>query len=418
MTLYNYVRLFSPFIFATSFMLSPVQGTTPSFIMLLTLVAFAVVNPDVYKKEIKLFSLFFFIYLSYILISQFGVAVSVFKPAYALPTISQVYSSEPFQASTITQSIYLIPCLISVLLFRKLTFSQGLQLIRYSALFLGLYGIYEVLFYVIFNTSGDFLSNRTFADGQQTGSAFQKLDLGLISIQRLKSLTLEPSVYGYTILPVAVLLSFTKYIKSAAFLAITLLLSTSGTFFLGFATLSTILIFRLLFKIITTGKAPKLIIYFILASLSTLLVISILFPSFFYGLLEFLINKFSGVSQSGTARTGHFILGFDYWLNEMNLFLKLFGVGFGVVRPTNMLMFLLINVGLIGLILYLIIFLYPLYFLPKTEISTGLKLAVVSHLTMSMSAIPEFSVLTPWIFLGLCFSYNKSYVDVINKEPL
>jgi hypothetical protein len=408
MTLYKFIKFFAPLLFATSIILTPVQGTTPSFIMLFCIMGFTLVKPNLYRKEITVFFYCVFLYTLYIILSQIIVALSDFKPAYNLPTITRTYSSAPFQSSIFTQSLYLIPCLICVLVFSRLTFEQSIRVIKVGAVCLAGYGLYEVIFYLLFGTSGDFLSNRTYADGEQTGSAFQSLTIAGFSIQRLKSLTLEPSVYGYSVFLIAIVLAYSGHYKTVFFLALTLILSTSGTFFFGFSVVVLALFFDSIYIGIKKGKASKQFMFFLVTTIVFIFGIYLIFPSFFMGITDFLLNKFTGESTSGIERSSHFSISFDYWLNDLNVFLKMFGVGFGVVRPTNMLMFLLINTGIFGVLLYVSIFIWPLLSLPKTNIAKGLKLATLAHLAMAFASNPEFSLLPCWIILGMCYSHKNN----------
>lgn len=135
-----------------------------------------------------------------------------------------------------TQSIYLFAGFLTFLYIKfcyKTTWDKYLFI---GALLLAFYGIYEIVFFSIFGETGDFLSNRTFGHGDQEsklGSYFQTTSIGIMSIMRLKSLTGEPSMYAFSILPFCIYALHTEKYKIAYLLFATLLLSTSTTAILG-----------------------------------------------------------------------------------------------------------------------------------------------------------------------------------------
>ena len=405
MTLEKYITLGAPFLFCTSIILLPVQGTTPAFVLLLAFIAFLFISPNEYVAEIKVILYTAALFIFFTLISQFFISISHFSPEINLPTVSSVHSINPFQSSLFTQTIYLLPCLISYLIFRNLDFDSGMNIVKIAVWTLCLYGLYEVTYYLIFGMSGDFLSNRTYGEGDKEGSAFQVLQFAGLNILRLKSLTLEPSVFAYTVLPFFILFYYLEWTKSFLLSFLALLLSTSGTFILGFAVFLTYHFFSTMKSALLnqTVKIFDLLLYVLFAALGLYFVIA--FLDLFFEVYSFLESKFSGSSDSGLTRLAHFTIAFDYWWNDLNLGLKIFGVGFGIYRPTNMLTMLLLNVGLVGLLAYISLFLVTAKTLPSNRVGTGLKIALYSHLFMSLASVPEFSVLSGWVLLGISQSY-------------
>jgi len=97
--------------------------------------------------------------------------------------------------------------------------------------------IYEWLYFLVFGESGDFLSNRTYSGGDlfgdvHTGSWFHTIHLGPLTVQRLKSLAGEPSMYAFAILPFWIYALHTHRTFTHVLLFMTLLL-TSTTALLG-----------------------------------------------------------------------------------------------------------------------------------------------------------------------------------------
>ncbi len=101
-----------------------------------------------------------------------------------------------------------------------------------------IYGIYEVVYYVITGSPGDFISNRAFgdqfgrgivrSDGTVNGSSFQQISVGGFNIQRLKALTGEPSMYAMSIFPFWIYFNATSRMRWPVWIiGASLLMSTS-----------------------------------------------------------------------------------------------------------------------------------------------------------------------------------------------
>ena len=412
MKIYDFLKIGAPFYLCTSVILLPIQGTTPAFLQLFLIAALIFIRPKHFSREIYLFVTFVFSYILYVIISQLIVFFSDFQPAYGLPVISKVYSTDAFQNVIFTQSIYLIPCFMAYLGFSRMSFNDGLRILKISAMFLCFYGFYEVAHYIALGSSGDFLTNRSYGNNVKgSGSLFQTISIGGFHFQRLASLTQEPSAFAYTILPLAIIFGSVGLMKTTYTCILALIFSTSGTFFFGSIIPIVYSFWGVVVKGITTLKISRRNVFFLCALFLILIVVFAVFSDGVRDLISKLVDKVSGDSISGQQRGGHFILSFSYWINELNIGLKLFGIGFGITRPTNMLMFLLVNTGLFGLVFYIYFFMRPLFFLPNDRIANGLKIALITHIFMSMASVPEFSILTSWSILGLCYSYRKHFKD-------
>ena len=119
--------------------------------------------------------------------------------------------------------------------------------------------------------------------------------------------------------------------------------------------------------------------------------------------------KITAQSFSGSERLKHFTESIQYWI-ELPVALKLLGVGWGTFRPTNMFSYLLVNVGIFGMIFYCIFFLYPLFMLRKIPSTLYLRAGILSTFIILMFSVPEYSYLPPWFILGI------SYRLIINKK--
>ncbi|MFK0521924.1 hypothetical protein ACINKY_06880 [Paenibacillus illinoisensis] len=300
------------------------------------------------------------------------------------------------RSSLFTQSIYLIAasfvCFYAKYFYKK---EWNKYIFIGTTVFL-IYGFYEWIYYLIFGTSGDFLSNRVFAldfnGDPRLGSMSQRTDAFGLDTLRMKSLTGEPSAFALTVLPLWI---FAIHLRKPLLhipMLLALVLSTSSTAFLG---ILLYFIYRVL-RYHLRDRYCKILIY-----ISTFIII------FNYkkvaSILEFLIiNKVD--SHSGTQRSSSMFTHLEYF-SHMPFFNKLFGVGFGYVRSTDFFSTLLVNSGILGFIFFSIFFLYPIFKLKRNYFNDGLKISLLIIYVSLMISVPEFSYLTTWLFLGI--SYNQ-----------
>lgn len=315
------------------------------------------------------------------------------------------------RSSLFTQSIYLIAASIICFYAKYFYKKEWNKYIFIGTTIFLVYGFYEWFYYLIFGTTGDFLSNRVFAldinGDPRLGSMSQRTDAFGLDTLRMKSLTGEPSAFALTVLPLWI---FAIHLRKPLLhipMLIALILSTSSTAFLG---ILIYFIYRVL-RYHLRDRYCQILIYF-----STILVI--LNYKRVASVLEFLL--FSKIdSQSGSQRSSSMFTHLDYF-SHMPFFNKLFGVGFGYVRSTDFFSTLLVNSGIVGFILFSIFFLYPIFKLKGNYFNDGLKVALLVIYVSLMISVPEFSYLTTWLFLGI--SYNqlareKKSIILYNLNP-
>lgn len=109
------------------------------------------------------------------------------------------YNIKLFRDSLFSQSLYLFMGIITFLFIKEFYNRNWDKWIIYSGSIFSAYGIYEFIFSIIFNMSGDFLSNRIFNLGESISAQF--ILLAGITFQRIDSLSQEPSMYAFTMLP-------------------------------------------------------------------------------------------------------------------------------------------------------------------------------------------------------------------------
>lgn len=148
--------------------------------------------------------------------------------------------------------------------------------------------------------------------------------------------------------------------------------------------------------------------------LLTIIIFNIMYD-YIYDVIQFMIlNKLSffdsslAVGGSGVysslERGNNFMNNIDFWLN-IDIIHKLFGIGFGFIRTTDLCTTLLINIGIIGLAIYCIFVLKRFSIKPKNFIEVGNNSIILVLFITMIIFVPEFGFLSFWLFLGII--YNK-----------
>jgi hypothetical protein len=392
----------------SSFLIIPsIQGTTPgqifAFLSLLVVNVFCghAIKSKFNHDLIVIVSTFIFLNL----LSQLTLSLS--NPNLSnLPLINNRDYSVLLRQSLFTQSLYLIAAVICFLYF-KYFYSRNLdKYIFLSIIFLASYGIYELIFFAIFHKNGDFITNRLFDDFKVPGygSLFQVLQIGSLSISRIKSLTGEPSMYSLTVLPFWIYSFHCKRYKTSFFIMITLLLTFSTMAYLG-------LLIYLFFALIFSRFRYKHLYAIFIGSFFIVIILLIINREFVFSLAnQIFIEK--PESNSGIERYEGYTTTFNFFINS-SIFSKLFGIGFGYVRSTDFFSTLLVNNGIIGFTIYSLFFIYPVVKLDNTFRNTGLKLSLIVIYFIQMIGVPEYSYLSSWLFLGI--SYNELRMSKLLK---
>jgi hypothetical protein len=306
------------------------------------------------------------------------------------------------RTSLFTQSIYLAAVILYagyVYIYYEPSWDKWLIA---AATLLAMYGLYEVAFYAVTGTPGDFLSNRSFGDGSTLrheegtidGSSFQLIYLGSLALERLKSLTGEPSMYALSMVP------FWIYVNTVArtrvpvwILGASLILSTSTTMVVGYVCY--VLIRMMKFKV-----DPIKAILGVLAVCIAAYFARDYLADFFD---QMIVSKLSGSGESGSERSGLFSASVDMWMHA-SFANQIFGVGFGYIRSTDMFSTLLVNTGVVGVVLFTVVTLYPAFKLDWEPKGLALRQCCVAVWVMMMVSVPEFSYLAPWTFVAIAYS--------------
>ncbi|MBP2658163.1 MAG: putative rane protein [Firmicutes bacterium] len=326
-------------------------------------------------------------------LSQLGLLI--WSPNFEnLVMINPYDSSKIFRSTMFTQALYLLAA-FSTFLFSKLFYKRQWDKYIFSGvIFLALYGLFEFIYFLIFNQNGDFISNRVFGDGEiGSGSLFQTMTIGGLGLERLKSLTGEPSMYAFTVLPFWIYTLHTRNKCSSLLFLVTLILSTSTTAIIG-------IIIYLLVRFRYFGIKDSFIKYFLIL----LMIVIILIGPIIMDVIQLLVvDKITLTNISGIDRYNNFINSMDFFINT-SIISKLFGVGFGYIRSTDMFSTLIVNNGIIGFSIISMIFGYPLWKLENNYRNIGLKASLIVIYFTMMISVSEFSYLSIWLFLGMAYN--------------
>lgn len=388
----NYFYVWAIFLPVTSFLLVPsVQGTTIAYVFALASIA-VVVIVSVFKDTVYLNRLFLFVtvYGLLYLLSQFGLLYHSSIDLSGIGLVDPKQTRLYFRSSSVTQSIYLLSGVLTFLYVRRHYRPSWDRYIYYGAIVIAVYGFYEVIYFQLFNANGDFISNRMF--GEHTGSWFQTSQIGSLTVARLKSLTGEPSMAAFTLLPYWIYAVHKGKSKLQWPLLAALLLTTSTTAYVGIALYA--ICRALSYRV--TERLNVWVPYVVL-----IVAVGLYKPISYYFTL-FVWDKFFTDNISGMERQGSFDINMEFYehLPVMN---KLFGIGFGTIRSTDMFSTLLVNVGIVGVVIATLFFVIPILQLKRSNENTGIRIILIVIYVTMMMAVPEFAYLPTWLFLGIAY---------------
>lgn len=384
-----------------SILIAPVQGTTPAFMLILAAVAVLLRGEARYGRLLLFIAGFWLIYTVYMAFSLSGYMID--QPDFSMArTIREVYVYGVVRQTHITQGVYLFSAMLFAFLIYTYFQEAFLKYAYFGILLLAAYGFYEFIFYAIFHTNGDILSNRNFGDldtasagaGEgafATGSMVQSSNLFGSAFMRLKSLVGEPSMYALSVTPFAVYAYARRWWILFAILALSLVLSTSSTAVIG-------LIVGLAYA--EVRQRQEFILY-----IAAALVIGVLLyatsDAIHQALNTVLFEKLD--TASGNERLAVFTnsVGLVF---DGNVIRALFGVGFGTIRSTDMLSNLLANIGIIGLLAYSALLLAPCFLLRNAPDRGAIAATLISLYVMEMVTVSEFSYLPPWFMIALAYA--------------
>jgi hypothetical protein len=336
------------------------------------------------------------------------VAYSFVKPGslFNLTLIEATDRNTYLRSTTVTQLLYLTCCFLTFSFAVVFYDSSWNRWILAGGWFLVIYGTYEIVFHQLTGGYGDFLSNRIMEhDGvEASGSLTQTATIAGLTIMRMKSLTGEPSMFAFTMLPYMIFADSIRKTRTSTVFTLVLLLSTATTAIVAVVVYRALIFFRSFSGGKTRTSAVK---QFIACSTGMILLLVLMYS----GLLSSTYEKLNGTDDTGSGadRSDCAQRNFQFF-EEGNVAVKFFGIGWGVVRSPDFISTLVVNTGIIGTVSFSCIFLLPTFRMRPTPENGELRLIGPLCLLVMLLSVPEFAYPSTWLFLGIV--YNKLRKDL------
>jgi hypothetical protein len=387
----------------TTFLLTPkIQGTTPANVLALLSLGACAFSKRYLQSGLIIAAAF----LTFYIMSQVGLLANGVMSLKRLELIEPLPRSPVFRLTTITQGLYFLACL-ATFLFVRVHFRRGwMPYIFAGAWFLVVYGLYEWGFFLVFKRTGDFLGNRVFvsAGEMHPGSWSQIMTVGPLRLLRVKSITGEPSFFATVAVPYLALAATNRRYLLVCGLTLALLLSFSTSAYLG-------IVFTLGYIAYARGHLDRKILAASCVALVLLVGLAEIFPKTFSWMFA---QKFLGRSMSGERRWIEVVYPIQYF-SELPLLNQLFGIGFGTTYERTLRV--LIDLGLVGMALYILFFAWPLLRLPSKPQLVGIKAAVAALLFYYTTGVGEIFYPSTWMFLGLAYwELDRARLGVESRE--
>jgi hypothetical protein len=390
----------------TSFLIVPsIQGTIPPYLMAFASLALVLPNRenDWFESQraryLSLALLLAGIWLLLLCGSQLAHIVSDRHTFGDLSLIRDDDRRILLRPTLFTQTLYLSACICTALFFRLFFREEWMRYVFWGAWFLALYGIYEWLFFLVFKEPGDFIANRMYGD--HPGSWSQTMQIGPLTLLRIKSTFGEPSWFSAAVIPYFFLaLEYRRRLLAMALL-FCIVFSTSTSAFLGFT-------FAIVFYGVLKRKLNVSLVIAGLLFAAAFAALYFLLPNTFY---EMFTAKIRGENLSGQGRFAHAAAATDAE-GTLTLLNRLFGIGFGY-HYGGVYFAILMNTGWIGMAVYCYAFLKPVLLLPADSRAIPLKVSLATLFVLFYISVSELFLPTTWMFLGLAYwQLDKSRAHV------
>ncbi|TSD67730.1 hypothetical protein FFF34_010180 [Inquilinus sp. KBS0705] len=401
----NIMMLFFP---VTAFLLVPVIPGTTIITVLAGILFFTIPLATLDNKY------WFFTELSYFLAvilalsfcTQFINLITNLKLPKPLILINHNDFTKTFyRKSHLTQSL---PLIVGFIIYGYVKYFSNGSVVKYiywGLRLLCFYALYEFAFYMLTGQNGDFVANRTFGEYEKSASLFQTVDLGGISMMRIKGYTGEPSMFVFTVFPFWVL-SFALKREFDKYLLLTCLVLTFST--TAYACMMLFFGFWVIYK-----RQFQLFYYMCIAVVVACFVLQL---DRFQHLLDSIYNfvfagKLDGQTASSRDRSNAFITHVSYW-SGLNVFSQVFGIGFGYVRSTDFFSTLIVNNGLVGIGIFTWFLLKNLWIkFAEPVIAVCYKAGILLVYIIMMATVPEFAYPSLWIYIALGFVIKDVKLD-------
>jgi len=314
--------------------------------------------------------------------------------------VNQFEASSGFKSSVITQSIYLFTGVLFFLICKFFVIEKWHKFAILGAAASSVFGLLEIVTNLVTGETILLFHNRDFLNSEVTSRYIFTPTITILgfSFQRLNGLSMEPSMFALTTVPFLFIAYKRNMVKSTFIIFIALFMTFSTTAFFGLALFLIYYLIELKRKSIFTQAFVFL--FSILALLMSFRVLIEIFEALFF-------SKFTQSNQSGFERSTNATTTLDFFINDFSIFQKVFGIGFGTVRSTDFISTLLVNSGFIGLVVFLFLFMYPLFSNSFSQ-DREIRFVILFLLPAMLLAVPEFSILSTWYFLGIAYTKKKT----------
>lgn len=404
----KYFILWAFFIPISSWVISPsIKGSLISYLFaFLSPLVIICFRQDIVKEYILDIVKIALVLLFFALMSQLSNVLFSISLYDILLIVPNDFDDKVFRFSLITQSLYLIPVILTFLYVKHLYKPSWDKWIIYGGLVFVLYGFYKWLGFLLTGTDIDFLTNRIFGDGDTVLYPYQGISIAGFYMQRFQSLTGEPSMFAFTILPYFIFAIHHKAnIVIIVLMGLALLLSTSTTAYLG---LSVYIIYVLI-----NSKKGKSFFKVLIGLIIISMIVYAIFSEYINDIMNMMIiNKVD--SESAINRNRLFEENINYFL-DLDIMHSLFGIGFGYMRSGDLFTTLLVNTGIIGIISFTYFYLKDFSLKVRNFIDLGNNSILLVLFIISMTAVAEFSYLSFWLFIAIIRN-NKIFLERYVKK--
>lgn len=407
--LLNSIHVYLAILLSLSFIVSvvlypPVSLSVPSYILVYLAAPFFIVwsffRDKAFFKELLIITA---IFLAFNMLAQLHVwlySVSL-DPSLTLTDKGNIERTL-LRPTFFGQSIYLFAGILTYLYLKHYACGSHLKYVYLGLRVIVVLGLLEIIIFQLTGANGDMISNRVFNNKPGSGSLFQTITLGGLRMQRLKSLTGEPSMFAFSVIPFWMLCIPLKRYFDFIFLGIALLFTFSTSAYLGVVVL-------VAGASLADAGIRKKMIWIVPVTLMILVILYFISPAVHKLVQSVFIDKFTGSNQSGSERSGHFMSQYNFWKNQLSFPGKLVGLGWGYVRSTDFFSTLLVNNGVLGLTAFCIFYFRHAFVQVRDAVFRKYYLiALIAVFFILMGSVPEFAYLSLWIFLSLPYWVNRN----------
>jgi len=407
--LLNFIRIYLSVLLCIAFIVSvvlyqPISLTVPSYVLVYlffpVFIAASYLSDKALIKELMLIAGVVILLNVLAQLHDYVFAVSLANHKLTL-TDGANPEKVMLRTTLFSQTIYLFAGILCYLYLKYYATIGHMKFVYIGLRIVVVLGFLEIILYQFTGVNGDLITNRMFNNKPGSGSLYQNITLGGLKMQRLKSLTGEPSMFAFSLIPFWILCLPLKRYFDFAFFGVALLLSFSTSAYLG-------MIVLIAGICLADRRISKQMIWVVPAGAIVLAGLYFLSPAINKLVHSLFIDKFSGNNQSGQERSGYFLNQFNFWKEQLNLIGKMVGVGFGYVRSTDFFSTLLVNNGVLGLLTF-IIFYFKHAFLPIRDIQFKkyYVIALLATFMIMMGSVPEFAYLSLWILLSIPYWIDR-----------